>query len=89
LQVSNQERLGLFQPGDCRFPADRREIREELIERLSLFKVVQQGLKGNASPLENWGSSKDVWVSNDSVIHSRHPISIAVYNQSRPGTKID
>jgi hypothetical protein len=46
-------------------------------------------LKGNASPLENWGSSKDVWVSNDSVIHSRHPISIAVYNQSRPGTKID
>lgn len=54
---------GKFERRDCLLAADRWETVEKLIERVPGFKIVIEGLHGNARPHEHGCTTEDFWIA--------------------------
>src|SRR6266852_4772147 len=63
--LGDDEGLGLFKRGNRSSARDRRKITEELIKCLAALQIVEQRLKGHASPCENRHSAKNLGVFDD------------------------
>lgn len=70
MRIRYQQLLGLFQCRHCLLVGYRREIVQELSERMPAFEVVDQVLQGNPSSHEDRRSAQDVWIRVDDVVVS-------------------
>lgn len=51
-------------------PLDRREVREELVDRISAFQIIEQILNRNAGPAEYRFSALNIIGNCDHAIHT-------------------
>jgi len=61
-----------FQGSNSLIPRNGRECRQELLERIASFEIVEQALHGHARADENGCSAHDLWVGVDDFVTFEH-----------------
>src|SRR4051812_31409328 len=67
-----------FKCCDCVLTAYGRKIVEELIQRISALKVVEQVFHRHSRAHENWSSAENLWIAMNNCGFDRHRDSCTV-----------